>query len=53
MIEKISNFPDPMPSNDNHYMSFEDIYGKETDEKHRPSLKTNLITILLILMIHN
>ncbi|PKY62867.1 hypothetical protein RhiirA4_490182 [Rhizophagus irregularis] len=39
MFEKISNFPDPMPGNDNHYMSFEDIYGKETDEKYHPSLK--------------
>lgn len=28
-----------MPGNDNHYMSFKDIYGKETDEKHCPSLK--------------
>ena len=28
-----------MFGNDNHYMLFKDIYEKETDEKHRPSLK--------------
>ena len=28
-----------MSDNDNYYMSFKDIYGKETDEKYRPSLK--------------
>jgi hypothetical protein len=39
MFEKIFNFPDLMPGNDNYYISFEDIYGKETDEKHHPSLK--------------
>ena len=39
MFEKLANFPDPMPGNENHYMPFKDIYGKETDGKHRPSLK--------------
>jgi hypothetical protein len=29
-----------VPGNENHYMPFKEIYGKETDEKHRPSLKS-------------
>ncbi|EXX66839.1 hypothetical protein RirG_119960 [Rhizophagus irregularis DAOM 197198w] len=40
MFEKLANFPDPVPGNENHYMPFKEIYGKETDEKHRPSLKS-------------
>lgn len=31
-------FPDPMPSADDaHYLSFQDVFGKETTEVHRPS----------------
>ncbi|CAB5380292.1 unnamed protein product [Rhizophagus irregularis] len=40
MFEKLANFPDLVPGNKNHYMSFKEIYGKETNEKHRPSLKS-------------
>ncbi|CAB5381895.1 unnamed protein product [Rhizophagus irregularis] len=40
MFEKLANFSDSMPGNENHYMPFKEIYEKETDEKHRPSLKS-------------
>jgi len=31
--------PDPIPGDDLHYKSFEELYGKQTTEDHRPSLK--------------
>ncbi|CAB5374114.1 unnamed protein product [Rhizophagus irregularis] len=37
---KIHNFPDPIPTLDGKkYKSFEELYGKETTEEYRPSLK--------------
>ena len=32
--------PDPIPGSDNHYLSFSQIFGKNTTEEHRPSLNT-------------
>ena len=29
-----------MPNDDGHYKPFDSLYGKETSEKHRPSLQT-------------
>lgn len=37
VFDKLKPFPDPMPSDDEHYMSFEEVYGSDTSEKHRPS----------------
>ncbi|UZO09453.1 uncharacterized protein OCT59_029676 [Rhizophagus irregularis] len=31
--------PDPVPGEDLHYKSFEELYGKQTTENYRPSLK--------------
>lgn len=40
VFQEIKNFPDPMPAEDNNdYLSFGDVYGKNTTEKHCPSLK--------------
>ncbi|CAB4484550.1 unnamed protein product [Rhizophagus irregularis] len=37
---KVHNFPDPIPSLDGKkYKSFEELYGQETSEEYRPSLK--------------
>ena len=37
---KVHNFPDPIPTLDNKkYKSFEELYGQETTEEYRPSLK--------------
>ena len=36
---KIKHFPDPVPADNDHYLSFDTIYGKDTLEEHRPSLK--------------
>lgn len=36
---KISNFSDLIPSDGNYYISFKDIYKKETDEKYHSSLR--------------
>jgi len=35
----LHHLPDPVPGEDLHYKSFEELYGKETTEVHRPSLK--------------
>jgi hypothetical protein len=35
----LHRLPDPEPGEDMHYKSFEVLYGKETTENHRPSLK--------------
>lgn len=38
-FEQLHHLPDPQPGEDMHYKSFEELYGKETTEDHRPSLK--------------
>ena len=38
-FDKLSHIPDPVPGIDGHYLSFTEIFGKSTDEKHRPSLQ--------------
>ena len=38
-FEQLYRLPDPEPGEDMHYKSFEELYGKETTENHRPSLK--------------
>lgn len=37
---------DPVPNPDGHYKKFEEVYGEETSEKHRPSLapKSGVLT---------
>lgn len=38
VFSKLRSFPDPIPkANDDHYMLFCEIYGKETSEKYHPS----------------
>ena len=39
VFRSLRHLPDPMPSDDNNYKPFSEIFGKETTEKHRPSLK--------------
>ena len=36
---KLQHFPDPMPKGDGHYKPFEDVFGTDTTEEHRPSLQ--------------
>src|SRR6266540_3540866 len=38
-FEQLHHLPDPVPGEDLHYKSFEELYGKQTTEDHRPSLK--------------
>ena len=38
-FEQLYRLPDPVPGDDMHYKSFEELYGKKTTEDHRPSLK--------------
>lgn len=41
-VETFNNLhplPDPVPGTDGHYLAFEKIYGTQTTEQHRPSLK--------------
>ncbi|GES77342.1 hypothetical protein GLOIN_2v1880501 [Rhizophagus clarus] len=40
-FDQLHCLPDPQPGEDMHYKSFEELYGKETTEDHRPSLKNN------------
>ncbi|GET04088.1 uncharacterized protein LOC105326236 [Rhizophagus clarus] len=40
-FDQLHRLPDPQPGEDMHYKSFEELYGKETTEDHRPSLKNN------------
>ena len=35
----IKPFPDPLPGSDGHYLSFSDVYGSQTSEEHRPTLR--------------
>ena len=38
-FKELHQFPDPVPTDDGeHYQPFEDLWGKQTTEKHRPSL---------------
>ncbi|UZO16311.1 uncharacterized protein OCT59_007700 [Rhizophagus irregularis] len=37
-FEQLYRLPDPVPGEDMHYKSFEELYGKQTTEDHRPSL---------------
>ncbi|XP_065883057.1 uncharacterized protein [Dysidea avara] len=39
VFQNIHHFPDPVPADNDHYKSFSDIYGHNTTEEHRPSLK--------------
>src|ERR1043166_718494 len=38
-FEQLYHLSDPIPGEDLHYKSFEELYGKQTSEDHRPSLK--------------
>ena len=38
-FEQLHHLPDPVPGEDMHYKSFEDLYGTQTTEVHRPSIK--------------
>lgn len=38
-FEQLHHLPDPVPGEDLHYKSFEELYGMQTTEDHRPSLK--------------
>jgi hypothetical protein len=38
-FEQLHRLLDPKPEEDMHYKSFEELYGKEITENHRPSLK--------------
>ena len=38
-FEQLYLLPDPVPGDDMHCKSFEELYGKHTTEEHRPSLK--------------
>ena len=35
---ELKSLPDPTPGSDNHYLSFSQVFGKNTTEEHRPSL---------------
>ncbi len=39
-FEKLKHLPDPMPGDSGHYKPFAEIFGQQTTEEHRPSLKT-------------
>ena len=38
-FEQLYHLPDPVPGEDLHYKSFEELYSKQTTEDHRPLLK--------------
>ena len=40
VFDEIKDLPDPVPSGDGHYKSFDTLYGTTTSEEHRPSLQT-------------
>ena len=44
VFQQLSPFPDPMKVSENSesYLSFDNVYGKTTSEKFRPSLKSRL-----------
>ena len=39
VFQTLNFLPDPVPGNDEHYKSFDDLYGKDTTEEYLPSLK--------------
>ena len=39
-FEQLHYLPDPVPGEDLHYKSFEELYGMQTTEDHRPSFKS-------------
>jgi hypothetical protein len=39
LFENLSHLPDPMPGDGERYKSFTDLYGQETSEKFRPTMK--------------
>lgn len=38
-FQSLHFLPSPSPADDGHYRSFEDMYGQNTTDEHRPSLK--------------
>ena len=40
VFEQLIPFPDPEPGADQHYKTFNDIYGTKTSEKYWPTLST-------------
>ena len=38
VFKSLHFLPDPVPSDDEHYKLFDEVYGSETTEMHRPSL---------------
>ena len=39
VFEQLHHLPDPMPGDGEHFKSFDELYGTDTSEKFRPSLK--------------
>lgn len=39
VFAQLHTFPDPVPGDDGHYKSFEDLFGTDTTEEHCPSFK--------------
>ncbi|XP_053405192.1 uncharacterized protein LOC123536040 [Mercenaria mercenaria] len=39
VFDELHFLPDPIPDGDNHYKPFNEVYGTETVDNHRPSLK--------------
>lgn len=39
VFDSLHTLPDPVPGEDGHYMTLDDLLGTETDESHRPSLQ--------------
>ncbi len=40
VFSSLRPLPDPMPGADGHYLPFDEAFGKQTSEAHRPSLQT-------------
>jgi len=38
IFNKLKPLPDPTPVSDNHYLTFNQIFGQSTTEEHQPSL---------------
>ena len=39
IFERLKHFSHPMPSEDNHYLPFSEVFGTQTIEEHCPSFK--------------
>ena len=37
-FSKVHYLPDPVPGEDGHYKKFDEVFGTDTNENHRPSL---------------